>query len=54
MTLEVSGHLPDGLNVTTVLSESVTVESVLEAIRLVNKAFEYKIGDNTIYIAGKK
>ncbi len=45
--------LPHDPGVTTVLKESSTAESVLEAIRLMSDAFVYTIVEDTLYI-GKK
>ena len=46
----IQGSAPAGSGVSTMLTENVTAESALEAIRLVNNVFDYRITGNTIYI----
>ena len=50
----IEGGLPGNMGVTTVLTDDVTAGSALEAIRLINDAFEYSVRGDTIQIVGKK
>lgn len=46
----IKGILPHGLRVTTILKNDSTAASALEAIRLIDDAFTYSVGEDTIYI----
>ncbi len=53
MEVVTEGSLPGNMGVTTVLTDDVTPGAALEAIRLINDAFEYSVRGDTIQIVGK-